>query len=205
MHLTDDARLKPLIHSGKYRTKDPTHLLDKLKRKDSERLALPPEERPPLLSIANLLERIDDLAGVRLLHLHTTQMEQIHPTILQILAQNRYTILEEPIVYFWDLENQGFFAALGINPVAQKRMYTSVHYVVSAANRPEMRIELQVRTLMEEVWGEVSHSINYPHETEVVSCREQLLALARFTSGCTRLVDSIFATHHAANDDAEEQ
>jgi ppGpp synthetase/RelA/SpoT-type nucleotidyltranferase len=73
-------------------------------------------------------------------------------------------------------------------------MYTSVHYVITSAQRPELRIELQLRTLMEEVWGEVSHVIDYPKRTRSVACREQLKALARLTSGCTRLVDSIFSS-----------
>jgi hypothetical protein len=47
---------------------------------------------------------------------------------------------------------------------------------------------------MEEVWGEVDHSINYPHPAKSVACREQIRALARATSSATRLVDSIFAT-----------
>lgn len=66
-----------------------------------------------------------------------------------------------------------------------------------------MRIELQVRTLMEEVWGEVSHSINYPVETASISCREQLRVLARISSGCTRLVDSIFSSYEESNDSSE--
>jgi ppGpp synthetase/RelA/SpoT-type nucleotidyltranferase len=48
---------------------------------------------------------------------------------------------------------------------------------------------------MEEVWGEVDHSINYPEKSDSHSCREQIKALARATSSCSRLVDSIFSTH----------
>jgi len=47
---------------------------------------------------------------------------------------------------------------------------------------------------MEEVWGEVDHSINYPRPVDSIACKEQILALARSTSAATRLVDSIFAT-----------
>jgi hypothetical protein len=48
---------------------------------------------------------------------------------------------------------------------------------------------------MEEVWGEVDHQLNYPHETPSLACREQLKVLARVTSSATRLVDAIFLTH----------
>jgi ppGpp synthetase/RelA/SpoT-type nucleotidyltranferase len=49
---------------------------------------------------------------------------------------------------------------------------------------------------MEEVWGEVDHTINYPHKSNSLPCREQIKALARATSTCSRLVDSIFASHN---------
>ncbi len=194
--LVSDARLKHYIHSSKYRTKDPKRLKEKIIRKTSDRLKLPKDERAPLITARNLLETVEDLAGIRLLHLHTQQMSNIHPVIVEILEGNRYQIIDRPVVYIWDTENREFFKGIGIKPIERldKEMYTSVHYVVSSPQRPEMRIEIQVRTLMEEVWGEVSHIINYPQKTEITACREQLSALARFTSGCSRLVDSIFAT-----------
>jgi len=74
-------------------------------------------------------------------------------------------------------------------------MYTSVHYVVEANTKTRYTCEIQVRTLMEELWGEVDHTINYPHKTPSIACSEQIRALARLTSGCSRLVDSIFRSH----------
>lgn len=198
MHLVDDERLKGLIHSSKFRTKDPEHLLEKLRRKHSSRSIGGGRESASPITRANVLSKVSDLVGVRLLHLHTVQMEQIHPAITEILHQNRYRLREKPVVYFWDIESRDFFERLGIKAIERREMYTSVHYVVSPATRPEFRIELQVRTLMEEVWGEVSHLIDYPEPTDVLACREQLRVLARITSGCSRLVDSIFATRTAA-------
>jgi len=71
-------------------------------------------------------------------------------------------------------------------------MYTSVHYVVESNSSTRATCEIQVRTLAEELWGEVDHTMNYPHESSVLSCREQIKVLARVTSSCSRLVDSIF-------------
>jgi hypothetical protein len=41
----------------------------------------------------------------------------------------------------------------------------------------------------------VDHKINYPHKSESLSCREQIKVLARVTSSCSRLVDSIFHSY----------
>ena len=61
--------------------------------------------------------------------------------------------------------------------------------------------EVQVRTLMEEVWGEVDHKLNYPVPTQILALKEQLKVLARVTSSASRLVDSIFLTHEDATRD----
>jgi ppGpp synthetase/RelA/SpoT-type nucleotidyltranferase len=74
----------------------------------------------------------------------------------------------------------------------RETMYASVHYVIELNTESRVRCELQVRTLADELWGEVSHTVDYPKPTKSIACKEQLRVLARVTSGCTRLVDSIF-------------
>ena len=67
--------------------------------------------------------------------------------------------------------------------------------MIGSASKTRTTCEIQVRTLSEEVWGEVDHSINYPCPVEHLACREQIRALARATSTVSRLVDSIFSTY----------
>ncbi|NCA82098.1 MAG: (p)ppGpp synthetase [Opitutae bacterium] len=191
-NLTEFPPLKPLIHSAKYRTKAPDHLVDKLWRMFN---AAEKANKSLVITPSNFYRKVEDLAGVRLLHLHTKQMADIHPLIVSLLNEHRYRLIGRPIAYTWDIENQAFFSGIGFKTRLRPSMYTSVHYIVMANRRTEMRCELQVRTLMEEVWGEVSHTINYPHETNILCCREQLRVLARSASACTRLVDSIFSSH----------
>jgi putative GTP pyrophosphokinase len=100
-----------------------------------------------------------------------------------------------PSAKVWDDESRGYFEEIGINTEAQPRMYSSVHYVIASSSRFRLTAEIQVRTLAQELWGEVGHKINYPHSNESLSCREQIRTLAWVASSCTRLVDSIFATH----------
>ncbi|MFC1461591.1 RelA/SpoT domain-containing protein [Verrucomicrobiota bacterium] len=192
LNLTEDSKLRTLIHSTKLRTKDPEHLRDKLVRR-----ALEAKKKGRILGIdeSNVFKIVEDLAGVRLLHLHTKQMAQIHPTILNVLKEHRYRVIGKPAANTWDIEHQAFFKNLGMKTNLRPSMYTSVHYIIMANRRTQMRCELQVRTLMEEVWGEVSHMINYPHETKSVICQEQLKVLARVASGGARLVDAIFLAH----------
>ena len=186
----EHAKLRPLIHSTKRREKDPSHLRDKLERKAKEALQ---KKKVFVIHEKNLFDHIGDLAGVRLLHIHTEQLSVIHPTIVEILGFHKYKFREKPLVYIWDVERIEFFKKLDLDVQIRPRMYTSVHYVVEP-HWGGVACEIQVRTLAEELWGEVSHTINYPNETESIACTEQLAALARVASGCTRLVDSIFAS-----------
>jgi ppGpp synthetase/RelA/SpoT-type nucleotidyltranferase len=86
-------------------------------------------------------------------------------------------------------------AVLDKDDVKSQSLYTSVHYVIAPNVKKRYTCEIQVRTLAEELWGEVDHTLNYPHPSESVPCREQIKVLARVTSSCTRLVDSIFLSH----------
>jgi ppGpp synthetase/RelA/SpoT-type nucleotidyltranferase len=187
-YLSGSSALRRHVHSIKYRLKDPEHLRDKLFRKT--RVA---KLEGTKLDITKdtLFARINDLVGFRVLHLYTEQIRDIDGSLKSIFMDGSYKVLEGPIAKTWDDESRAFFQTIGI-ATEESHLYTSVHYVIETASKTPYTCEIQVRTLMEEVWGEVDHKINYPHHTEHLSCREQLAALARVTSGCTRLVDSIF-------------
>jgi putative GTP pyrophosphokinase len=194
--LIENEQLKKHVHSTKFREKDPERLRDKLTLKAIDALA---KKKPFVITAGNLFEEIDDLAGVRLLHINREQLKEIDPMIRQIISFHKYTFREEPKAYTWDVENQKFYDQLGFRVETNPDFYTSVHYVLQP-HWAALGCELQVRTLAEELWGEVSHTVNYPHKSKSVACTQQLAVLARVASGCTRLVDSIFATVHEFNE-----
>lgn len=186
---TDNAQLPKLIHSVKWRVKDPAHLKDKLFRK----LAQCKENGKQFeIDESNLFQKINDLAGVRILHLHTSQMADIDAALKELLAQEMYQIIEGPFARTWDDEYRNYFKGIGVQTESSQSMYTSVHYVVQTNQLNPHTAEIQVRTLAEELWGEVNHSMNYPRTTASVACEEQIKVLARITSSCTRLVDSLY-------------
>ena len=191
MALESSGALKAVIHSMRSRLKDPDHLIDKLARK----IRACKEEGVAFDIVPdNLLVKINDLVGVRLLHLYTRQITGIDTALREVFQEGKYQLLEGPFARTWDDESREFFKACNIETQDSPSMYTSVHYVIGSASRTAVTAEIQVRTLMEEVWGEVDHSMNYPHPVGSVGCREQLKVLARVTSSASRLVDSIFAT-----------
>ena len=180
------------VHSMKARLKDPKHLRGKLIRKSRE-CAL--EGRPFEITPENLLTKINDLAGIRILHLYTRQIRNINEAITDVFQEQKYDLVEPPFARTWDDESREYFKSCGIETQASPSMYTSVHYIVSSASRTALTCEIQVRTLAEELWGEVDHAINYPVPSKRLASQEQIKVLARVTSSATRLVDSIFLTH----------
>jgi putative GTP pyrophosphokinase len=172
----------PLIHSVKSRLKDEAHLAEKIKRKwpDGE------------ITEANLFNKITDLAGVRVLHLDTQQFSKIHSAIMGQIEKGYWSFHEAPIAYSWDPEATKFFKGLKLKAVTRDSYYTSIHYVVKPQPKSDLLCEIQVRTLFDEIWGEIDHALNYPAPTENVACKEQLRVLAKLSSTGTRLADSIF-------------
>jgi len=185
---TSSPDLKPLVHSVKWRIKDPDHLRDKLIRQWTQAKKT---QRAFIRTPANLFQKVNDLVGFRILHLYTQQMERLHTALMQSLTEG-YMLVKGPSARTWDDESRQYFKGIGIKTEPSDTMYTSVHYEFETRSITKFRCEVQVRTLAEELWGEVDHHFNYPYQVKVVSCSEQIKVLARLTSACTRLVDSIY-------------
>lgn len=188
---TKDPGVAQLYHSIKSRIKDPQSLTGKLVR-------LAQEDAPVPIDASNIFDKVKDLAGVRIVYLHSDQLRELHPRILEVLDENEYRILGDPVAYCWDDEYARLFDDVGLRTERPESMYTTVHYDIRTSQKTPITCELQVRSLAEEIWGEVSHRVNYPTESPSEACRNQLKVLARLTSGCGRLVDSIFKTHSDA-------
>lgn len=177
----------PIVHSIKSRFKDPEHLRDKIRRK---------AEKGKIVQKETLFKDINDLIGIRVLHLYQDQFKSIHEQILQKVNEiGDWCFVETPKAYTWDPESKLYYENLNIKTELRETYYTSVHYIIKLNNNNPVCCEIQVRTLFEEIWGEIDHTINYPHPTESIACKEQLRVLSKLVSTGTRLADSIFRSY----------
>lgn len=109
--LSSSSELTALVHSIRSRLKDPDHLRDKLQRKMRKcRIEGHPFDVRP----ENLLTKVNDLAGVRILHLYTRQIRYIDASIREILQESKYELIEGPFARTWDDESRRFFEESGI-------------------------------------------------------------------------------------------
>lgn len=185
----NNPALKGIVHSVKSRMKDPEHLKDKIQRK---------LKSGKIIDENNLFTVVNDLIGVRVLYLYQDQFQLIHNELLKKVDETKdWMFVEAPKAYTWDPETREYFEKLNIHTAVRDTYYTSVHYVIKPNNElSNITCEIQVRTLFEEIWGEIDHTINYPHQTEIIACKEQLRVLAKLVSTGTRLADSIFRTYN---------
>jgi putative GTP pyrophosphokinase len=181
--------MAPVVHSVKSRLKDESHLQRKINRKSSNARVITP---------SNLLAEITDLAGVRVLHLYPQQIEQIHRAICQRVNDREWVFVGKPVAYTWDPESSEFLSEIGLRVELKPSYYTSVHYVVKPRRDASVACEIQVRTLFEEIWGEIDHSLNYPDPTSDLSCKEQLRVLSKLIGAGSRLADAIFRTSNSS-------
>jgi putative GTP pyrophosphokinase len=172
----------PIVHSYKSRLKDRNHLAGKIRRKEAQGRGI---------NIDTLFWEITDLAGVRILHLFQQDFSYIDALIRKKVEGGDWILGERPRAYSWDPETVEFFRGFDLEVTQKPSSYTSVHYLIRPRIDSPLCCEVQVRTLFEEIWGEVDHRMNYPTPTDILACKEQLKVLSKIVGGGSRLLDSI--------------
>jgi ppGpp synthetase/RelA/SpoT-type nucleotidyltranferase len=144
------------IHSVKSRVKEPERLIEKIIRKTASRK----EKYGPefQFSTENYKEEINDLIGVRAIHIFKEDWEDIHDFIsktwkvVEITANVR------------EGDDTQVFEELNIQIHSRKSGYRSVHYLIEFFPTSQKVIaEIQVRTIFEEGYGEIDHQLRYSH------------------------------------------
>lgn len=203
LHLLDpQCELRSHIHSVTYRVKDPLHLADKIRRK-----ALPLEGASVIIRTPQqLLENVTDLAGIRILLLYKYHWAPIHT----YFCTDQLTIRDQTGTYQMDVvsreaklrqdENAAEYIdtrpSTGFEPDEIEKPdtnYTSLHYTLKVSSRnlafKPVNVELQVRTLFEEAWGEIDHQRGYPYKAAEPD-KTQLALLNKATSTAVGIASS---------------
>jgi ppGpp synthetase/RelA/SpoT-type nucleotidyltranferase len=172
------------VHSIRSRLKDPEHLIEKIIRK---KLKYPKRE----YTIENYKDKITDLIGFRLLHIFREEWIIIHKDLKKIKKQ-----LREKIVAKLPMgDNDEMFKAEKIKVEHQKTRYRSVHYpLLSEHDGKRYSIEVQVRTLFEEAWGEVDHQLRYPYKQNDPKLNRELEILGDISGSADKLASEISNT-----------
>ena len=147
------------VHSVRWRVKDTEHLLEKIVRKCADADSA---EKYRNVSAENYFEIVTDLVGIRALHLFKDDCFNIHKELTAT-----WQPVETPIAYTRKGDYEAFkeqLANAGLDAKDHPAGYRSLHYVVeSKPTQRTIRAEIQVRTLFEEGWSEIDHTVRYPN------------------------------------------
>ncbi len=175
-----------IVHSYKSRLKSKEHLRDEIIRKI---------EGGKDINENSFFFEMTDLAGVRILHLFQQDFGSIDKIIRQKVDDGDWIFGETPKAYTWDPEAAAYFRNFELDVSEKPTSYTSVHYLVRPRPASPLCCEIQVRTLFEEIWGEVDHQINYPSATLNIACKEQIKVLSQICGAGSRLLDALQRVH----------
>lgn len=147
----------PKVHSVRLRIKNPINLMAKIVRKRAEN-----NEKYKNISVENYFDSVTDLIGLRALHLFKDDCFGIDPHI-----RDSWQHIEKPSAYIrqgdpQELSNR--YISAGFELKVHPAGYRSIHYVCTTQpHKRKVAAEIQIRTIFEEGWSEIDHTIRYPN------------------------------------------
>lgn len=142
------------IHSVRYRLKSPDSLIAKIIRKKID-------DKRRSITLENYKVEITDLIGIRILHLFKEDWLDIHNFIT-----STWSLCEKPIAYVREGDTKEFIKKYAETDCVVKTHpygYRSVHYLLKSSPTIKENVsEIQVRTIFEEGWSEIDHTVRYP-------------------------------------------
>ncbi|MBE6051120.1 MAG: GTP pyrophosphokinase [Clostridium sp.] len=177
-------RSQDMIHSVKSRIKNPERLIEKIIRKTPNRKEK--YNKDFKFNVDNYKEEINDLIGIRVIHIFKDQWRKIHEFII-----STWKVIEVT-ANVREGDDTRVFNELGIEVRSRISGYRSVHYLVEfyPTNR-KVIAEIQVRTIFEEGYGEIDHRLRYSHNEIPEILKSNLLLFNRIVGSADEMASLI--------------
>ena len=177
-------RSHPMVHSVKSRIKEPNRLIEKIIRKTGDRKLKYGKDFQ--FNLDNYKNEINDLIGIRVIHIFKDQWQDIHEFITKTWK------VIEVTANVREGDNTKKFEELNIEVRSRISGYRSVHYLVEFYPTNEKVIaEIQVRTIFEEGYGEIDHRLRYSHVEIPEILKSNLLLFNRIAGSADEMASLI--------------
>nr|WP_320013528.1 GTP pyrophosphokinase [uncultured Desulfobacter sp.] len=161
----DPSGPRESIHTILYRIKDESRLIEKI---DQENISSEFNVTP--ITHKNFHERIGDIIGIRIICLRLSDIVKVEAYLEFLVEEKILKFLREPDYkrsFVLPIE-PGEAVPQDIN--LQYSGYSSIHYQIELGDNSDasqefkkIQIELQLRTILEEAWGEIDHKYRYAY------------------------------------------
>ena len=161
----DPSAPKESIHTILFRIKDESRLIEKI---DQENISSECDKNP--ITHKNFHQRIGDIIGIRIICLRLSDILKVEAYLEFLVEEKILKFIQEPDYKrsFVLPIDPGEVAPQDIN--LQYSGYSSIHYQVKLDDNSDasqefknIQIELQLRTILEEAWGEIDHKYRYAY------------------------------------------
>lgn len=133
--------------------------------------------------------------GIRLLLLFKEDWTGVHEFIMKKYGSD---LAEKPCAHIRRGDKRDLYE--GRIEIAEDKPYRSVHYLIRD-KKTQLCVEIQVRTLFEEAWGEVDHKLRYPYNLSNDMIGSYLEIMNR-ASGMADEMGSFLHAYYKCFDDA---
>lgn len=151
------------VHIINYRIKKEDRLIEKIVNENKKRKAT------SLIDSKNYKDKIDDILGMRIICLRRSDVEKVGQYLNSLKKEKKFSFIRRPErkqpPFFW-VQNPK--EKLPKEKDLQYSGYSSIHYFVKPGRNfnlhkdlSSLRCEIQVRTILEEAWGEIDHKYRY--------------------------------------------
>lgn len=186
------------VHSVRWRVKDTEHLMAKIVRKRSEG-----GDKYENITVKNYKDIVTDLIGIRALHLFKVDFRDIDAYI-----RSCFELAEQPIAYIRDGDDQALslrYQEAEFEVKNHPKGYRSIHYVATTQPlKQRILVEVQVRTIFEEGWSEIDHTLRYPNYSDNVQVEYLLAILNRLAGSADELGGFAQVLAHLLSEHEEE-
>lgn len=161
----DPSAPKESIHTILYRIKDESRLIEKI---DQENMRAEFDMKP--ITDKNFHERIGDLIGIRIICLRLSDIVKVEAYLEFLVEEKILNFIQKPDY------KRSFVLPISLDKVSSQNInlqysgYSSIHYQIKLGENSDVsetfkgiQIELQLRTILEEAWGEIDHKYRYSY------------------------------------------
>lgn len=182
--ISNILRSQKMVHSVKSRIKDVDRLIEKIIRKTAERREKYGKDFQ--FTRDNYKNEINDLIGIRVIHIFKDQWQEIHEFII-----NTWKVIEIT-ANVREGDDTKVFNELDIEVRRRVSGYRSVHYLVEFyPTNQKVIAEIQVRTIFEEGYGEIDHRLRYSHNEIPEILKSNLLLFNRIVGSADEMASLI--------------